>query len=787
MKKITESSPISNHSLIRTVSSVKKIVQKMNKLDHKSSNFTRFRFKDDSSQPQNDNGFHISSKREMLERHGDQLFGQSSFQSQSNSTPQSEWNEMHSTYALPYGIEFLSLALPNATETFTIDGDTEGLVPSLVSVSTETSCGGSIATEKTGKTALGKDRVQETVNCSANIHCYLNRDIPQSIQLIENQVPLPINVDFVLESNEEEIALFANDRMHLRHYRDAVDIYETVLYHYKRCYGNDHHLVIDTLSNLCIANTLNGNYVKASSYCQETLELRRKKFGEENVEVASSLSELGIIYYAQEDFGKALSSLRQALSIYTKSIDYPNRSTRICSLLNNIGCVHYSMGKVAMGLSTFEECLGLQRSVMGRLSADILNRVLYNMSITLCNAAIVTSKQGESQKAISLLEEGLMVQHSILPEDHRTILTMTKVKMRLEGEASPSPYNNAIELEFDFDIPEKESEQLNVMIDNKIRILCADMISLGSLRSEPKSDVQVAANMNIHFLMRALEEESKSKRHCSWVDMRNEKNFTGGKNEDFSQVSSLACTYIKRGDLMKAIDIFETARKEGRNKCGDVEYILSAISHSMGLIYLCSGNNHQALACFKDAVRLRSKVLDHDSKDLLESQSKYGLTLIALQEFDNALSKLQSVLHTTRRRFGYHHERVSILLNNIACCHYWLGGHLTAVKTIEEAIEILRETKHKDVEADEVVKVSILIGRCLNNLAFLRSRRHENSEAIVALEEVLVLSKKVYGTEDSIVQDVLNQLSYVMASANNQDSKKTLESITRMYSEMLSI
>jgi Tfp pilus assembly protein PilF len=261
---------------------------------------------------------------------------------------------------------------------------------------------------------------------------------------------------------------------------------------------------------------------------------------------------------------------------------------------------------------------------MGRLTGDTMNRVLYNMSITLCNTGIVTSKQGDLDNALSLFEEGLMVQYSVLPDDHRMITTVQKAKRRLEGILEPpSSKKEQIRLEFDFDDqnkgPSKYQSELAMEknLDQEINAYCADLISLGPIRVEPESQKQIALNMNISLLSKALDDEGQSKRHCSWVDVRKSKSFDSENDGNFFQMTKIACQYIDRGEMEHAIRVFDNARKEAKNKCGDVKYILGAIHHCMGIMYLYSGIYREALACFKHAIQIRSKELDKDALELM--------------------------------------------------------------------------------------------------------------------------------------------------------------------------
>ena len=60
--------------------------------------------------------------------------------------------------------------------------------------------------------------------------------------------------------------------------------------------------------------------------------------------------------------------------------------------------------------------------MLGSISSDDAPCILLNMSITLCNAGIVSAKHDKIEIASSLVEEGLrMVQQSVLPDNHQFV------------------------------------------------------------------------------------------------------------------------------------------------------------------------------------------------------------------------------------------------------------------------------------------------------------------------------------------------------------------------------
>ena len=224
------------------------------------------------------------------------------------------------------------------------------------------------------------------------------------------------------------------------------------------------------------------------------------------------------------------------------------------------------------------------------------------------------------------------------------------------------------------------------------------------------------------------------------------------------------------------------------NKCGDVDYIVASIHHIIGIIYLHSQNYQSARSEFQRAAKMRSRQLDPDNLDVLASQIKRAVSLVALQDFEKALSIFQSQLTQMRKRFGYTHSKVALILNNIGICHFELGGLLTSLKTFEESVEILRDVitdLNGSSDEDEKSQLLLLLCRSLNNLSYVQFKRKQYAEATVVLEECLKTVREAFGNNHKIVNSTVKCLGFVMATANCLDNKDKLDHMTQMYIEML--
>ena len=159
---------------------------------------------------------------------------------------------------------------------------------------------------------------------------------------------------------------------------------------------------------------------------------------------------------------------------------------------------------------------------------------------------------------------------------------------------------------------------------------------------------------------------------------------------------------------------------------------------------------------------------------------------MALDDYDKGLSILQQILNEVRKRYGYSDHRVSIILNNIGICHYEFGGLLASLKSFEESVEVLQEAIQKSSKGDaNSAYLSIHLGRSVHNLAFIRFKRKEYDEAILALQISLASYRNILGDKHKTVKRAIEDLAFVMATANCLDSNDTLDRMTEMYIEML--
>ena len=122
-------------------------------------------------------------------------------------------NENAKCYELPHSIEFLSLLLPENFSSSHKSSD-DG--------STSSSSTNSMHSFSSNGTIMAKERVAETIKIVTNIEKYFICSPPLEPLAEPSNNDLHINVDFLLESKEEELADFANRCIRSRQYDDCL-------------------------------------------------------------------------------------------------------------------------------------------------------------------------------------------------------------------------------------------------------------------------------------------------------------------------------------------------------------------------------------------------------------------------------------------------------------------------------------------------------------------------------------------------------------------------------------
>lgn len=188
-------------------------------------------------------------------------------------------------------------------------------------------------------------------------------------------------------------------------------------------YGKDHEELGNVWHNKAIVLTKAGRYGEAVSACNEAVRIRKKTLGDNDPNVAVSLSQLGIAHMESGDFPPSLRAFRNALKIREDTLG-PNHP-KVAKLHNNIGCVLFEIKDLKSAEESFGRALNIQRQMLNSNPPNA-EQVLLSIASTQCNLGSIKLILERFDEAIITLEEAMLVQQSVLGDIHKTVLSTQK-------------------------------------------------------------------------------------------------------------------------------------------------------------------------------------------------------------------------------------------------------------------------------------------------------------------------------------------------------------------------
>jgi len=207
----------------------------------------------------------------------------------------------------------------------------------------------------------------------------------------------------------------------LRCYRQGLSIERAVL-------PPDHHNIVVTLSNLGEIYRQRNDYDNAAKMYREVLSiLMRKSNNTDQIEIASTLSTIGMIHDQNEDTCISLHYLQKALSMRRRLLG--NDHLDVSSTLVCIGSILYRKSIFSTALDIFSESYRIRQSNLGQDHRDV--------AFCLYNIGSIQHHTGCYEEANESYNETLRIEKLVLGELHKDV-AMTLFKL---GEVNKSAGN----------------------------------------------------------------------------------------------------------------------------------------------------------------------------------------------------------------------------------------------------------------------------------------------------------------------------------------------------------
>ncbi|MGA8165131.1 MAG: tetratricopeptide repeat protein [Waddliaceae bacterium] len=207
----------------------------------------------------------------------------------------------------------------------------------------------------------------------------------------------------------------------LGRYGEALKQHEEGLAIRKKVFGDEHPDVATSLSGIGNCLFRLGRYGEALKQCEEALAIRKKVFGDEHPDVAMSLNGIGNCLSGLGRHGEALKQYEEALAIRKKV--FGDEHPHVATSLSGIGFCLSGMGRHQEALDNYKQAFII---VCCHFKHEHPNIILYLKSIVVCLRNL-----GRNDITKATKEELLPLCIQILGENHectRSLSNVTNIK-----------------------------------------------------------------------------------------------------------------------------------------------------------------------------------------------------------------------------------------------------------------------------------------------------------------------------------------------------------------------
>ena len=196
-------------------------------------------------------------------------------------------------------------------------------------------------------------------------------------------------------------------------YSKALSSYERSLEIYKVALPPDHPDLATSYNNIGSVYYNMGEYSKALSSYEQSLEIMKVALPPNHPDFAQSCNNMGEVYRNMGEYSKALSSHEQSLEI--RKVALPPKHPDLADSYNNIGSVYYNMGEYSKALSSYEQSLEIRKVALPSNHPDLAK--------SYWGIGLVYENMGEYSKALSCSQKAHDIQVQVLPPTHPNLIT----------------------------------------------------------------------------------------------------------------------------------------------------------------------------------------------------------------------------------------------------------------------------------------------------------------------------------------------------------------------------
>lgn len=339
---------------------------------------------------------------------------------------------------------------------------------------------------------------------------------------------------------------------------------------------------------------------KAEKAYKQSLSLRVKKFGLDDLGVSSSLCSLGDLYFQQRRYDDAFRSYKEALRIWKF---HRGNNLKTAELYYNIALVFYHKGPYSKAKVSVAECLRIRREQAGNTSLSVAS-ALYLFGL-------ISSSMGDFNDALEQLRESLAIRQRQLGENGSNHLSILNVRhvigvvLSLAGECDRAMASFSAALM-------GRTQRLG-----KHHTAVAEVLqSIG------------VAYISVNEFSKALETLEEA--------LRLRQSLLGPSMEVAETLNSMSLVFFSCDDTEKAVELGEKALKVLKAAVGFDHILFAKVLKNIGDYYQGMESYEDAIESYKGSLRMMTVWYGLDHMSLSEVLNEIGATQFKQGEYSVA-------------------------------------------------------------------------------------------------------------------------------------------------------
>jgi eukaryotic-like serine/threonine-protein kinase len=213
------------------------------------------------------------------------------------------------------------------------------------------------------------------------------------------------------ELQAEMLTMMGRTYRRLGVYDKAERLLQQALASGRQVYGGEDVRLAQTLQDLGIVLGDRGDYIAASRDLEEALAMRRRLLGRDHSEVAITLAELGRIYQDQGRNDRAEPIHREALAIRRAALGDEHRETAVSS--SDLASVLRLNGDLDTAERLLRQSLAINRKTRGEEHPNTATS-LHDLALIGATRGDYASAEGELRTALAMQRKGLGGRHPLV-------------------------------------------------------------------------------------------------------------------------------------------------------------------------------------------------------------------------------------------------------------------------------------------------------------------------------------------------------------------------------------